>query len=90
MGKSEHLGEFEQLALLAVLRLGDGAYGATIQDELDLDQDPGRQLEQRRGEEQRADHRRDVGRRNPARRQLRRRLSGRLNPARTAASFVVM
>ncbi len=35
MGKNDHLGEFEQLALLAVLRLGDGAYGATIQEELD-------------------------------------------------------
>lgn len=35
MGKSEHLGEFEQLALLAVLRLGKEAYGARIQDELE-------------------------------------------------------
>jgi DNA-binding PadR family transcriptional regulator len=35
MAKSEHLGEFEQLALLAVLRLGADAYGATIQEELD-------------------------------------------------------
>ena len=35
MGKQDHLGEFEQLALLAVLRLGDGAYGAAIQEELD-------------------------------------------------------
>ena len=35
MGKNEHLGEFEQLALLAVLRLGAGAYGATVQEELD-------------------------------------------------------
>ena len=30
----DRLGEFEQLALLAVLRLGDGAYGASIQQEL--------------------------------------------------------
>lgn len=35
MGKNEHLGEFEQLALLAVMRLGDEAYGARIQQELD-------------------------------------------------------
>jgi DNA-binding PadR family transcriptional regulator len=35
MGKNDHLGEFEQLALLAVLRLGDRAYGARIQEELD-------------------------------------------------------
>jgi len=35
MGKKEHLGEFEQLALLAVMRLGDDAYGARIQEELD-------------------------------------------------------
>ena len=35
MGKTEHLGEFEQLALLAVMRLGDDAYGARIQEELD-------------------------------------------------------
>lgn len=34
MGKQEHLGEFEQLTLLAVLRLGDEAYGARIRDEL--------------------------------------------------------
>ena len=35
MAKNDHLGEFEQLALLAVLRLGEDAYGATIQTELD-------------------------------------------------------
>jgi DNA-binding PadR family transcriptional regulator len=35
MGKQDHLGEFEQLALLAVLRLGAEAYGAAIQEELD-------------------------------------------------------
>ena len=35
MAKQGHLGEFEQLALLAVMRLGDDAYGATIQEELD-------------------------------------------------------
>ena len=35
MAKNDHIGEFEQLALLAVLRLGAEAYGATIQEELD-------------------------------------------------------
>jgi PadR family transcriptional regulator PadR len=35
MSKTDNLGEFEQLALLAVLRLGDEAYGAQIQEELD-------------------------------------------------------
>lgn len=35
MAKTDHLGEFEQLALLAVLRLGEDAYGARIQEELD-------------------------------------------------------
>lgn len=29
------LGEFEQLVLLAVVRLGDGAYGATIRREIE-------------------------------------------------------
>lgn len=32
----ERLGEFEQFALLAVMRLGDDAYGATIQEELEV------------------------------------------------------
>lgn len=32
---AERLGEFEQLALLAVLRLGEDAYGAPIQQELE-------------------------------------------------------
>lgn len=35
MAKSDNLGEFEQLALLAVLRLGDDAYGARIQEVLE-------------------------------------------------------
>lgn len=35
MAKTDHLGEFEQLALLAVMRLGNDAYGAHIQEELD-------------------------------------------------------
>ena len=34
MSKQEHLGEFEQLALLAVLRLGKEAYGARLREEL--------------------------------------------------------
>jgi len=33
--KSDRLGEFEQLALLAVMRLGGNANGATIQRELE-------------------------------------------------------
>ena len=33
--KSGHIGEFEQLALLAVMRLGDSAYGARVQRELE-------------------------------------------------------
>ncbi len=35
MAKNDNLGEFEQLALLAVMRLGEDAYGARIQEELD-------------------------------------------------------
>jgi PadR family transcriptional regulator len=35
MAKTDNLGEFEQLALLAVLRLGDDAYGARIQEVLE-------------------------------------------------------
>lgn len=35
MGKNDNLGELEQLALLAVMRLGPDAYGARIQEELD-------------------------------------------------------
>jgi PadR family transcriptional regulator PadR len=34
MTKQENLGEFEQLTLLAVLRLGKDAYGARIREEL--------------------------------------------------------
>ena len=34
MGK-EHLGELEQMVLLAVLRLGEDAYGARIQREVE-------------------------------------------------------
>lgn len=32
---AERLGEFEQLALLAVMRLGEDAYGARVQEELE-------------------------------------------------------
>ena len=35
MGKGDRLGEFEQLALLAVMRLGAEAHGASIQEELE-------------------------------------------------------
>ncbi|HSM61420.1 MAG TPA: helix-turn-helix transcriptional regulator [Longimicrobiales bacterium] len=35
MAKIDNLGEFEQLALLAVMRLGEDAYGARIQEELE-------------------------------------------------------
>ena len=35
MGKGEYLGEFEQIVLLAVLRLGTNAYGVTIWEEIE-------------------------------------------------------
>ena len=35
MGTRDHLGEFEQLVLLAILRLGTDAYGMTIRRELE-------------------------------------------------------
>lgn len=35
MGKGGFLGEFEQLVLLAILRLEDNAYGVTIRDTID-------------------------------------------------------
>jgi DNA-binding PadR family transcriptional regulator len=35
MGKGEFLGEFEQLVLLALLRLGDDAYGMTVRREIE-------------------------------------------------------
>lgn len=34
MRKHRYLGQLEQMALLAVARLGDGAYGRSIQEEL--------------------------------------------------------
>ncbi len=30
----DYVGEFEQLVLMTILRLGDGAYGATVRDEI--------------------------------------------------------
>ncbi len=35
MGEIKFLGEFEQMVLLAILHLGDGAYGLTIRRELE-------------------------------------------------------
>lgn len=35
MGKGQYLGEFEQIVLLAVLRLGKNAYGVTILEEIE-------------------------------------------------------
>ena len=35
MAKGLYLGEFEQLILLAVLRLGDNSYGVTIRQEIE-------------------------------------------------------
>src|SRR5687767_7376386 len=32
---TDHLGEFEQIVLLSVLRLGDGAYGVPIRQEIE-------------------------------------------------------
>ncbi|MBW3552421.1 MAG: PadR family transcriptional regulator [Gemmatimonadetes bacterium] len=34
MGRQDHLGDLEELALLAVLRLGEDAYGASVRREL--------------------------------------------------------
>ena len=35
MAKGEHLGEFEQVVLVSLLRLGEGAYGAAIRMEIE-------------------------------------------------------
>jgi len=35
MSKVETLGEFEQIVLLAIVRLGDTAYGSTIREEIE-------------------------------------------------------
>jgi PadR family transcriptional regulator, regulatory protein PadR len=42
MAGREHLGEFEQIVLLAILRLGDQAYGVPIRQ--DIEQRTGRAL----------------------------------------------
>jgi PadR family transcriptional regulator, regulatory protein PadR len=42
MAGREHLGEFEQIVLLAILRLGDEAYGVPIKQ--DIEQRTGRSL----------------------------------------------
>jgi DNA-binding PadR family transcriptional regulator len=34
MGGRDYLGEFEQVVLLALVRLGEGAYGASIHEEI--------------------------------------------------------
>lgn len=34
MGNRDHLGEFEHIVLLALVRLGDNAYGMTIRQEI--------------------------------------------------------
>ncbi len=31
---ADHLGEFEQMVLLSIMRLGDGAYGLAVREEL--------------------------------------------------------
>jgi DNA-binding PadR family transcriptional regulator len=36
MAKGDHLGEFEQLVLLAILRLDEDAYGMTVRRELEV------------------------------------------------------
>ncbi len=35
MGKGDYLGEFEQIVMLAVLRLGKNAYGVTVWEEIE-------------------------------------------------------
>ena len=35
MSKGDYLGEFEQLVLLALLRVGEGAYGMTVRREIE-------------------------------------------------------
>src|SRR6202163_3929483 len=42
MASREHLGEFEQIVLLAVLRLGDNAYGVPVRQ--DIEKRTGRSL----------------------------------------------
>jgi DNA-binding PadR family transcriptional regulator len=35
MAKGQHLGDFEQLVMLAVMRLGEGAYGMAVRREIE-------------------------------------------------------
>ena len=42
MAKGKHLGDFEQLVILAVMRLGEGAYGMTVRRE--IEDNSGRQV----------------------------------------------
>ncbi len=35
MGKGDFLGEFEQLVLIALIRVGEGAYGMTVRREIE-------------------------------------------------------
>jgi DNA-binding PadR family transcriptional regulator len=35
MAKGDYLGDFEQLVILAVMRLGEGAYGMTVRREIE-------------------------------------------------------
>ena len=35
MARREHLGDFEQIVLLAILRLGDDAYGVPIREDIE-------------------------------------------------------
>ena len=35
MAKGKYLGDFEQLVILAVMRLGEGAYGMTVRREIE-------------------------------------------------------
>jgi DNA-binding PadR family transcriptional regulator len=42
MARREHLGEFEQIVLLAIVRLGEEAYGVTIRQ--DIERRTGRSL----------------------------------------------
>lgn len=35
MGRGDYLGEFEHIMLLALMRLGDDAYGVTVRDEIE-------------------------------------------------------
>ncbi len=42
MAKGKYLGDFEQLVILAVMRLGEGAYGMTVRQEIEAN--AGRQV----------------------------------------------